>query len=387
MWGRPATLQVRAPAIDKAGRFPTLRRIVESPTLHHSPLEPAHLARGARLVPFAGWLMPVQYSGITDEHQAVRHHAGVFDISHMGEFFVSGPGAAAWLNRLLTNDVAKLSVGDGQYTLMLNERGGVIDDLIVYRTEAEQFFLVVNASKIDEDAAWMEAHLPADGTVVFENQSAAWAGLAVQGPAAASLLDHLPPRNGVKVGGSVILCRTGYTGEDGFELFAPAEAGIGWFDRFLDAGAKPCGLGARDTLRLEMGFPLNGSDLSPDRTPIEAGLGFFVAMDKGDFIGRAALAAQKSAGSHDRLVALRLTQPGPPLRSHYSVLAAGEKIGELCSGGISPSLGIGIGMAYLPATHAAIGTRVEIDIRGRMHPAEVVKKPFYKKPAAPPPPP
>ena len=360
---------------------------METSALHHSPLEPAHLARGARLVPFAGWLMPVQYSGITDEHLAVRKHAGVFDISHMGEFFVSGPGAAAWLNGLLTNDLSQLEVGQGQYSLMLNERGGVIDDLIVYRTEPEQFFLVVNASKIDEDAAWMRAHLPTDGRVVFDDQSAAWAALAVQGPAAASLLDHLPPRNGVKVGGSVILCRTGYTGEDGFELFAPAEAGIAWFERFLAAGAKPCGLGARDTLRLEMCYPLNGSDLSPDRTPIEAGLGMFVALDKGDFIGRAVLAPQKASGTHDRLVAIRLSQPGPPLRSHYQVHAGGSLVGELCSGGISPSLGIGIGMAYLPATHAKAGTRVEIDIRGRLHPAEVVKKPFYKKPAASPTPP
>lgn len=355
---------------------------METTALHHSPLEPSHLAHGARLVPFAGWLMPVQYSGITDEHLAVRNHAGVFDISHMGEFFVSGPGAAAWLNRLLTNDLAKLAVGEGQYTLMLNDRGGVIDDLIVYRTEPEQFFLVVNASKIDEDAAWMRARLPSDGSVVFEDQSAAWAGMAVQGPSAAALLDHLPPRNGVKVGGSVIICRTGYTGEDGFELFVPAEAGAAWFERFLAAGAKPCGLGARDTLRLEMCYPLNGNDLSPDRTPLEAGLGFFVAMEKGDFTGRNVLAAQKAAGSHDRLVALRLLEKGPPLRSHYAVKADGRTIGELCSGGISPSLGLGIGLAYLPATHTATGTQLAIDIRGRLHPAEVVKKPFYKKPAA-----
>jgi len=344
-------------------------------------LEPAHLAHGARLVPFAGWFMPVQYSGITDEHLAVRTHAGVFDISHMGEFFVSGPGAAAWLNQLLTNDVSKLGVGEGHYTLMLNENGGVIDDLIAYRIEPDQFFLVVNASKIDEDAAWMKSHLPAAGGVVFEDQSAAWAALAVQGPAAASLLDHLPPRNGIKTGGSVIIGRTGYTGEDGFELFAPVEAGIAWFERFVQAGAKPCGLGARDTLRLEMCYPLNGSDLSPDRTPIEAGLGYFVALDKGDFIGRDAVVAQKTSGTHDRLAAIRLTAPGPPLRSHYPVLAAGQRIGELCSGGISPSLGIGIGLAYLPGTHAKPGTAVDIEIRGKLHAAEVVKKPFYKKPA------
>ncbi len=347
--------------------------------MHHSPLEPAHVANGARLVPFAGWLMPVQYRGITHEHLAVRRHAGVFDISHMGEFFVSGRAAAAWLNGLLTNDTARLEVGEGQYTLMLNERGGVIDDLIVYRVEDSRFFLVVNAAKVDEDAAWLRAHLPADGSVVFEDESAAWAGLAVQGPAAATLLDHLPPRNGVKPGGSVIICRTGYTGEDGFELFAPADAGIAWFDRFLAAGAEPCGLGARDTLRLEMCFPLNGSDLTPDRTPLEAGLATFVALDKGGFVGRDALLAQKSAGGHDRLAAIRLAAPGPPLRSHYPVVAGDHRVGELCSGGISPSLGIGIGMAYLPPAHAKPGTLLSIDIRGRLHAAEVVKKPFYRK--------
>lgn len=325
--------------------------------------------------------MPVQYSGITDEHLAVRRHAGVFDISHMGEFFVSGPGAAAWLNSLLTNDITKLAVGEGQYTLLLNERGGVIDDLIAYRTEPEQFFLVVNASKIDEDAAWMQAHLPADGSVVFENQSDLWAGMAVQGPAAATLLEHLPPRNGIKTGGSVLICRTGYTGEDGFELFAPVEAGAAWFERFVKAGAKPCGLGARDTLRLEMGYPLNGSDLSPGRTPLEAGLGFFVALDKGDFIGRDALLAQKAAGTHDRLCAIKQTEKGPPLRGHYAVHAGGQQIGELCSGGISPSLGTGIGMAYLPAAFAKPGTEIQIDIRGKLFPAQVVKKPFYKKQA------
>ncbi|MFN0125921.1 MAG: glycine cleavage system aminomethyltransferase GcvT [Verrucomicrobiales bacterium] len=357
---------------------------METSALHHSPLESVHLAHGARLVPFAGWLMPVQYSGITDEHLAVRRHAGVFDISHMGEFFVSGPGATSWLNRLLTNDVGRLEVGGGQYTLMLNDRGGVIDDLIVYRTDPAQYFLVVNAAKIDEDRAWMQAHLPDDGSVVFENQSAEWAAMAVQGPAASSLLDHLPPRNGVKVGGSVIMCRTGYTGEDGFELFAPLEAGGAWFERFVAAGAKPCGLGARDTLRLEMCFPLNGSDLAPDRTPLEAGLASFVALDKGDFIGRSVLLSQKTAGNHDRLVALRLVDKGPPLRSHYPVaLPDGTRIGELTSGGISPSLGFGIGLAYLPSAHAKAGTRLAVDIRGRLHPAEVVKKPFYRKPPEP----
>jgi glycine cleavage system T protein (aminomethyltransferase) len=344
----------------------------------HSPLESTHLARGARLIPFAGWLMPVQYSSITEEHLAVRNDAGVFDISHMGQFFVSGPEAAGWLNRMLTNNAAKLDVGTGHYTLMLNNEGGVIDDLILYRTEPEQFFLVVNASMIGEDAAWLEAHRPSAG-VTFEDRSACFAGLAVQGPRAAALLDHLPPRNGVKVGGSVILCRTGYTGEDGFELFCPTDAGAAWFERFIAARARPCGLGARDTLRLEMCYPLNGSDLSPTRTPIEAGLGFFCDLEKAEFIGREVLRSQKTAGTHDRLAALKQLEKGPPLRAHYSVLNNGNKITELTSGGFSPSLGIGIGLAYLPPSLTPVGTRLAVDVRGKECAVEVVKKPFYRK--------
>ncbi len=348
--------------------------------LQHTPLEPAHVALKARLVPFAGWLMPVQYTGITEEHLAVRSGVGIFDISHMGQLFASGPGAEAWLNTMLTNNVARLSPGEGQYTLMLNEAGGVIDDLIVYRMEPQHFFLVVNASRIAEDEAWLRGHLPEAG-VTLENQSAAWAGMAVQGPQAAGLLENLPPRNGVRVGGSVIVCRTGYTGEDGFELFCPAEAAVGWWDRFVAAGAKPCGLGARDTLRLEMGYPLNGNDLSPTRTPVEAGLSFFVDFEKADFIGAEVLRAQKASGGHDRLVGLKVLDKAPPPRAHYPVLAAdGTPLGELASGGVAPSLGsTGIGMAYLPAAYAVVGTKVSIDVRGRPFAAEVVKKPFFRR--------
>lgn len=351
-----------------------------STELLHSPLEVVHARLGAKLVPFAGWLMPVQYTSITEEHQAVRTHAGVFDISHMGEVVVAGPGAETWLNRMLAGNVAKLKDGEGQYTFLLNERGGVIDDLIIYRVEPQHYFLVVNAAKTAEDVAWLRQHLPAEG-VTLEDQSASYAAMAVQGPAAVALLDHLPPRNGIKLSGSAIICRTGYTGEDGFELFCPVEAGPAWFERFVAAGAKPCGLGARDTLRLEMCYPLNGNDLSPDRTPLEASLGFFVDLDKGDFIGREVLGAQKAAGSYDRLCALRPLEKSPPLRAHYEVRDGEKVIGELCSGGISPSLGHGIGLAYLPAAYAKPGTRVDINIRGKLFAAEVVKKPFYRKPA------
>ena len=355
-----------------------------TPDLQHSPLEAAHQALGARLVPFAGWVMPVQYTSIMDEHAAVRSACGIFDISHMGQFFVSGPAAAGWLNRLLTNDISKLSIGHGQYTLLLNERGGVIDDLIAYRSGDTEYFLVVNASKIAEDFSWLEARL--EEGVALQDESAQWVGLAVQGPDAVKIFDavcpgeSLPPRNGIKrTTTGCLLCRTGYTGEDGFEFFCAADKGPTYWDRFLAAGAKPCGLGARDSLRLEMGYPLNGNDLSPERTPVEAGLGSFCAFEKGDFTGRPILARQKAEGPAVKLTALRYTATGPPPRAHYPVVSpAGEVIGELSSGVLSPSLMTGIGMAYLPAGFSTPGTPLQVEVRGKFYPAEVVKKPFYK---------
>lgn len=343
------------------------------------------------MVPFAGWNMPVQYSGITQEHMAVRSSCGIFDISHMGEFFVSGAAAGEWLNCLLTNNTAKLQPGEGQYTLLLNEHGGVIDDLIAYHIAPERWFLVVNASMVDEDRLWMESR-KRDG-VEFRDESAAWAGMAVQGPQAPAVFAaiagtgaRLPARNGIAElttsGERAIVCRTGYTGEDGFELFCESAGAPGWFDRAIAAGAIPCGLGARDTLRLEMGYPLNGNDLSPARTPLEAGLGFFVDFEKGDFTGRAVLEAQKREGLLSKLTGIRMIDKSPPPRSHYPVLSGGQPVGELTSGGVSPSLGCGIGMAYLPPALATQGTKLEIDIRGKAWPAEVVKKPFYRRPAA-----
>lgn len=340
------------------------------------------------MVDFAGWEMPVQYSGILDEHRAVREAAGAFDISHMGEFLVEGDGACEWLDGLLTNRAAKLAVGEAQYTLMLDERGGVIDDLIVYRTGETSYLLIVNAAKIDEDDAWLVAH--GKPGVSFENRSAEFSAIAVQGPVARGVFQTvfeqaLPTernrvieiqRNGVK--GFAVT--TGYTGEDGFEIVIPNAEAVGLWDALLAAGAKPCGLGARDTLRLEMCYPLNGSDLSPDHTPLEAGLGFFVDLTKDDFIGRAALAAQKEGGLPARLVAISVTEKSPPIRPHYPVWANGEIVSETCSGALSPTLGQGIAMAYLPPEFAKIGQVLEIEVRGKRYMASVVKKPFLKRP-------
>ena len=359
-----------------------------------TPLKLAHLAAGARMVNFAGWFMPVQYSGIREEHLAVRERVGVFDISHMGQIFVEGPGALAYLEGILTNRVADLELGYGQYTLMLNAEGGVIDDLIIYRLGQDRYFLVVNASMIEEDAAWMRAHLPPQG-VEMREESDAWAGLAVQGPQAGEAFKKaiqdttsqmdLPPRNGITsinlAGDVVLLCRTGYTGEDGFEFFCPAARAEAWWQTFLDAGCTPCGLGARDTLRLEMGYPLNGSDLSPARTPIEAGLKFFVKLDKGEFVGRPKLVEQVTQGPDCRLAALRVVDKAPPPRPHYPVWHDGQVVGELTSGTLSPSLNVGIAMAYLPAPLCVLGSRVSIEVRGRRFDAEIVKKPFYKRPS------
>ena len=362
-----------------------LQRCGVTSNLKSSPLEAVHTALGARLVPFAGWNMPIQYSSIIQEHAAVREGVGIFDISHMGQFFVEGPGGCDWLNRLFTNDVSKLSPGEGQYTLMLNEAGGVIDDLILYRTGPESYFLVVNASKIEEDREWLTSH--ASEGAKLRDESDAWSGMAVQGPQATAVFAEvspggtLPPRNGIaSTAGGCLICRTGYTGEDGFEYFCPAGEATFWWEKFTAAGASPCGLGARDTLRLEMCFPLNGNDLSPERTPVEAGLGFFCKAGDGAYIGGDVVARQKGEGPDVRLCAIQYTGTGAPPRSHYPVLDAdGNELGELTSGGLSPTLRRGIAMAYLPGSLAKPGTPLLIDVRGRQFPAEVVKKPFYKR--------
>jgi aminomethyltransferase len=353
-----------------------------------TPLSSLHESLGARMVDFSGWWMPLQYKGILQEHEAVRTAVGIFDISHMGEFFVEGDKAATWLDFMLTNSVASLAEGTGQYSLMLNERGGVIDDLILYRSGPKSFLMVVNASMIDQDAAWMLAHLPATNGIQFEDRSDAHAAVAIQGPEAPRIYEILigsimPAKNTFRAvraaGVDALAAITGYTGEAGFELFfAPTNAERIWCAA-MDAGATPCGLGARDSLRLEMGYPLNGFDLSPERTPLEAGLDLFVCLEKDDFIGRDALIAQKAQGIPTKLCCLQAEGKAPPLRPHYPVLHNGLRVAETTSGVLSPSTGSGIAMAYLPAELAVPGTEVSIEIRGRFYPARVVKKPFYKK--------
>lgn len=367
----------------------------ENNEVKRTPLAGRHVELGAKMAAFAGWEMPIQYAGIMAEHLAVREGVGVFDISHMGQIWVRGVHAVEWLNGVLSNDASTLAVGAGQYTLMLNERGGVIDDLIIYRSGENEFLLVVNAARIEVDFEWLEGlaiqHIE-EGGIELDNDSERYAGLAIQGPKAVELWEAmageggeaLPQRNHIARvaagnGDELILCRTGYTGEDGFELFCPAASARHWFDAALAAGAEPCGLGARDTLRLEKCYPLNGSDLDEEHTPLEAGLGFFVKLDKGGFVGREALVRQQENGLERRLCAIRMTVKGPPPRPHYGVFAAGgqQSFGELSSGGLSPSLKEGIGMAYLPVEQAKVGTKLEMDVRGRRYAAEVVKKPFY----------
>ena len=361
---------------------------VVSDVLKLSPLDQEHRDLGARLVPFAGWEMPVMYDSIIAEHLAVRSECGIFDISHMGQVFVTGNSAEGWLDRHLTNNVSELEAGKAHYTFLLNEEGGVIDDLILYRLADERFLLLVNASCIQKDWAWLAERL--EKGITMENESGEWAGMAVQGPKAPEIYTEvtegrtLPSRNSVDEityqGSRMLVCRTGYTGEDGFELFCPAGDVVRWWKGFLEAGVKPCGLGARDSLRLEMCYPLNGQDLTPCRTPIEAGLGMFVDLEKGEFVGCEVLKAQKEEGCRERLRALRLTERAAPPRPGYPVLSEdGDSLSVLTSGGLSPSLGEGIGLAYLPSNRAKIGTKVFIEMRGRKISAIVSEKPLFRK--------
>ena len=373
--------------------------------LRRTPLHGAHKALGARLIGFGGWDMPVQYTSIVDEHHAVRRAAGMFDISHMGEAWVRGPGAEAFLNSVLTNDVRKLGVGQAQYTLLCRDDGGVVDDLYVYRTGAEEYLLVINASRADVDVAWLQGCLAGfhGARTEVEDASGVLAAVAVQGPAVASFFAHVfpGPSAGGMAAGTVLdlkknelgrwtwagadawVARTGYTGEDGFEVVVPAAVVESLWNRLLEAGRPhglvPAGLGARDTLRTEMGYPLYGHELDEATTPMEAGLGYFVSLEKGSFAGREVLARQKSEGVGRRCVAFRMTGRSAPPRPGYAVWAGGEKVGLVVSGTQSPSLGTGIGMAYVPPALATPGTALEIEIRGTRHPAEVSRKPLYKK--------
>ena len=375
--------------------------------LKRTPLFSAHQRLGARLVEFGGWEMPVQYSSIVDEHLAVRRAGGLFDIAHMGEVTVDGPGALAFLNHLLTNDAARLAPGQGQYTLMCNERGGVIDDLYAYRLADQQFLLVINASRIEPDVAWMQQQLaawPQRDQVRLEDRSDALAAVALQGPRVRELIDTVfpgPITAGAKVAKASELKKneilatayagqpawigcTGYTGEDGFEIIAPNAVIEAIWDHLLRAGhahcLQPAGLGARDTLRTEVCYPLYGHELDENTTPIEAGVGFFVSLDKGEFTGRSVLAAQKANGVNKRCVAFKMTDKSAPPRPHYAIFSGGAKVGEVVSGTQSPSLNVGIGLGYVPPALAKAETTLQIEIRGRLFNAIVVPKPIYRKP-------
>jgi aminomethyltransferase len=365
---------------------------VSPPADKTTPLHDEHVRLGARIIPFGGWLMPVQYTSIVQEHQAVRNAVGMFDISHMGQFVAEGRDAAQWLNRMLTNNVEKLEAGTGQYTFLLNNEAGIIDDLIVYRVSDHAFLLVVNASRSEQDYAWLEQHRPQGVSLL--NRSNDFGGVAIQGPKVQELFrlllsgsGELPARNHILDTTiddiAVSVARTGYTGEDGVELFFSADRAAAFWNLVLkkgeEVGIKPCGLGARDTLRLEMCYPLNGSDLSPQHNPIEAGLGFFVDLSKPAFVGRDVLVKIKADGAAEKLAPFRMEGKGPPPRPHYGVFSNGERIGEVTSGTLSPSLNYGIGMAYLSPSHAKIGNKIEIEIRGQKFPARIEKKPLYKK--------
>jgi aminomethyltransferase len=378
--------------------------------LKRTPLFAAHQLLGGRLVEFGGWEMPVQYTSITEEHLAVRQAAGLFDIAHMGEFSVTGPGATAFLNHTLTNNVNRLDAGQGQYTLLCNERGGVVDDLYAYRLAADDYLLIVNASRIEADWDWLQGQVdlcPAHDGFQLSNRSEETGAVAVQGPRVAAFINQAVPGGSIsgtmvphvtdlkknQIGGFVFqgipiyVGRTGYTGEDGFELMVPAATTEAVWNALLAAGQpfglKPAGLGARDTLRTEMCYPLYGHELDEETTPIEAGLGYFVALDKGDFVGRAILAKQKAEGICQRCVAFRMTDKSAPPRPHYPIWSTGATaavIGEVTSGTQSPSLGVGVGMGYVPAALARPGTEIAIEIRGRRAPAVIVTKPIYRPP-------
>jgi aminomethyltransferase len=360
-----------------------------------TPLYEQHVRAGARVVEFAGWDMPVQYAGILEEHDAVRTRAGLFDVSHMGEVVFRGPKALEALNRVFTNDLSKVADGQAQYGCLCRENGGIVDDVVVYRRSAEDLLVCVNASNRAKDFEWLKARAGGTPGVDLQNESDAWAQLALQGPLAPQILQRLTTVNlsairtyrfalGEVAGVPAIVARTGYTGEDGFEVFCPADAGPKLWDALLEAGqpekAQPCGLGARDSLRLEMAYRLYGNDMDDGTTPLEAGLAWVVKLDKGDFVGRDALVRQKEQGLAKKLVGFVLTDTGIP-RHGYDVLQEGRTVGTVTSGTKSPSLKIAIGLAYVPPALAAEGSTFGVDIRGRAAAARVVKTPFYSKKA------
>lgn len=372
-----------------------------------TPLFYQHQKLGARFVEFSGWEMPLYYTSIVDEHLAVRTAAGIFDISHMGEITVTGAAAAAFLNFVLTNDIRRLVAGRCQYSLLCNTGGGVIDDLYVYQLSDDLYLLVVNAARTEADMAWLESQartFAGNAELQIRNSSQRYAAVAVQGPRVPEFMDECiagPSRSARRVaritelkkneiGGftvgnaNVLVSRTGYTGEDGFEIIGLNETVQQLWETILQQGApygiKPCGLGARDTLRTEMCYPLYGHELDEATSPIEAGLDRFVAFDKGEFMGREVFQGQRDHGVAKRLIAFEMIGKSPPPRAGYSIWADANQVGQVTSGIQSPSLQKGIGMGYVPPEIATPGKQVQIEIRNDVFPAQIVSKPIYRKP-------
>lgn len=362
-----------------------------------TPIYERHLALGARMVPFAGWTMPVQYSGIINEHRAVRSQAGLFDLGHMGQVDVSGPDALAFLQYVTTNDVSTLEPGDAHYSLLPNEQGGVVDDIIIYRNPAgDGYMVVVNASNRDKDVAWLQRHAAArnDLDVAVKDISDRTGMIAIQGPAAERITQVLTDldlsgmpywswHRATVAGAAAMMARTGYTGEDGFEFYTSIDDIGPLWDALMEAGKAegivPVGLGARDTLRLEARMPLYGQELADDIGPLEAGLGWAVKLDKGDFVGRDHIAAMKESGPPRRTVGFKLTERGGSPRTHYEVRVEGRPVGEVTSGAMSPTLGENIGLALVETDVAGIGKPLEVVVRDRPVAAVQVKTPFYKR--------
>jgi aminomethyltransferase len=367
-----------------------------APQLKQTPLNSAHRQLGARMVDFGGWDMPVQYpAGTIEEHLRTRNHAGLFDVSHMGEVDVRGADAVAFVNRITSNDVSKLVDGQAQYSALTTPQGTVIDDLLVYRLAADHLLLVVNASTTEKDWEWINSH-HAGESVELKNVSADYCQLALQGPDAQTILQKLTdvPLAAIKYyhftpgrvdGIDGIVSRTGYTGEDGFEVYAPADRAEQLWNKILDAGdtgkptgVLPCGLAARNTLRLEAGMALYGNDIDDTTTLLEANLGWICKLDKGDFTGREALAQQKQEGVKRKLVGFEVTERGIA-RDHQDVIINGERVGQVTSGSPAPFLKKNIGLAYVPIEFATTGQEIQIDVRGKLVGAQIVKTPFYKR--------
>lgn len=351
--------------------------------MKRTSLYETHLAAGATMVPFAGWEMPVSYAGTVAEVVAVRSSTGLFDVSHMGEVTVSGTGAFEFIQAMTTNDAAKLSPGKAQYSLLLNEGGGVVDDIIVYCLASDAFLIVLNAGCKDKDWDWLQSQVQGKANVVLEDVSKSTALIAVQGPKAVELISHLTGHENLselkrfqfsRGQSGLIYSRTGYTGDDGFEIFCESADAPSLWNKLIDAGGVPAGLGARDVLRLEAGYPLFGHELDAQASPFESGVGWAVKMTKGNFIGRAALMDLPKTRS---LVGLQMDERAIP-REHYPISANGELIGHTTSGTWSPTIKAGIAMARVEAEFAVSGTPISVDIRGRACSAKVVALPFYR---------